>query len=401
MSKILITFFAVCLIGSNARSMDSAEYKNPARLWMSMYLETIRQDGLGPTVHARNMYHLSAIMYDIWILFHPERGDHLFFKKEINGFVFDIEEPEFPENRDSVMFVTMHYAGYQFIWNRYQNYGSKSRVLDDLYFKMEELGLNPDFHSDNYQNGRFDGFGVYIANQMQEFGLSEPAGDDDGYESSMGVPVNTPLNPGIPGTQKLNNCNRWQPIAIGDYIRDRGSDTTLKPWNYLFISNVDQFLTPHWGTLTPFAMTEKNLTERKRGLQDFKIWNDPGSPPYITRDPEHNQFKYYQWNFALVANWSSHHDPSDNTMIDISPGAIGSTKGLLPKSLEDYASFYDFTNGGTKNTPNKVNPFTKKPYPKNLVKRSDYTRAIAEYWVDGVNTYSPPEPISVYPSVIP
>ena len=57
----------------------------------------------------------------------------------------------------------------------------------------------------------------------------------------------------------------------------------------------------------------------------------------------------------------------------------------------NFDAFYDLLGGGIKNTVGySENPFTGKPYAKNEVLRADYLRVIAEYWVDAINTYSPP-----------
>ncbi|MGD1946160.1 MAG: hypothetical protein ACFB0A_07875, partial [Croceivirga sp.] len=40
-----------------------------ARQWNELVLESIRSDFARPTVHARNLFHSSLIMYDSWALF--------------------------------------------------------------------------------------------------------------------------------------------------------------------------------------------------------------------------------------------------------------------------------------------------------------------------------------------
>ena len=40
-----------------------------ARTWNEVILESIRNDFARPTVHARNLFHMSAMMYDIWTVF--------------------------------------------------------------------------------------------------------------------------------------------------------------------------------------------------------------------------------------------------------------------------------------------------------------------------------------------
>lgn len=371
-------------------SNSSGDKSSPARIWMDMYLGAIKKDGFGPTIHARNMYHLSAVLYDTWLIYYPQKGDHLFLGKNTRGFEFEFEDFELPENKDSALFVSLNYAAFRFMMNRFENYSSKVRVNDELIFLMEDLGLNPSYSNDNYSEGSPAALGNYIANKMHEFGLSEPAGDEDGYEGPGLEPKNPALRPNEPGNKSLIDFNRWQPLSVIDYINKKGWDSTLLDWNFLLIQQADEFLTPQWGRITPFAMDETDLTNFTTDRGEFSVYLNPGPPPYISDDSEMNQLDAYRWNFTLVSSWSGHNDPNDPTMIDISPAKIGPTTGLLPNSFEEYQDFFNFNNGGTKTIPHKKNPFSGKPYASNLVKRGDYTRVIAEYWVDAVNTYSPP-----------
>ena len=43
-----------------------------ARTWNEVILESIRNDFARPTVHARNLFHMSAMMYDIWTIFNKK-----------------------------------------------------------------------------------------------------------------------------------------------------------------------------------------------------------------------------------------------------------------------------------------------------------------------------------------
>ncbi|MCG8391031.1 MAG: hypothetical protein MJA30_36110, partial [Cytophagales bacterium] len=43
-----------------------------ARQWNEVLLDAIRRDFARPTVHARNLFHTSAVMYDVWAIFNEE-----------------------------------------------------------------------------------------------------------------------------------------------------------------------------------------------------------------------------------------------------------------------------------------------------------------------------------------
>lgn len=389
--QLMFLFSLVLSININAQTgfEKVSNNRSAAKVWMEAYLEAIKQDGQGPTVQSRNMYHIASAMYDAWLVYNPTKGEHIFLGKEVNGYTIDFDGFDIPENRDSAMFVTISYAAFRLMINRFSGYSSKVRVSDNLIFLMEDLGLEPYFKNDDFSSGSPAALGNYIGNQMYEFGLNEPAGDDEGYEAPNGVsPANNILKPNIPGNRGLKDKNRWQPLSVLDYVNEKGWDSTLLDWNFLLINASDVFLTPHWGMVTPFAMGNEHLKMLNREGIEFNVYLDPGGPPVIDKDLK--GIDEYRWNHTLVGVWSGHNDPADETMIDISPGAIGPTTGMLPSTFEEYQSFYDFENGGTKSKPHKKNPYTGEPYAKNIVKRGDYTRIIAEYWVDAVNTYTPP-----------
>ena len=54
-------------------ALPSFESPNPehsiARQWNEVLLEAIRKDTARPTVHARNLFHVSSAMYDAWALY--------------------------------------------------------------------------------------------------------------------------------------------------------------------------------------------------------------------------------------------------------------------------------------------------------------------------------------------
>lgn len=379
----------LCLIlelGVNAQSINKDH--SAARVWMDAYVQAIKEDGLGPTIHARNMFHLSIAMYDSWEVYNGDELNTFFLGKTFGNYDCEFEGVTSPENLDSARNVTINFAAYRFIMGKYEFYSSKVRNSDTFIALFDSLGFDFRFTSMDYSKGSPAALGNYIAAQLVQFAIEENVGDEDGYEAEMYNPINTPLRPEIPGNKALTHKNRWQPLAVRKYIHAKGWDVTLRDWNYLLILPRDVFLTPHWGRVTPFAMGEKERISTERNGYEFIMYNDPGSPPFIGLDTENT--KAYQWNFALVSSWSGHNDPNDETMMDISPKSIGSTKGLLPDTHAEYVDFFNLKDGGCKTKPNRVNPFTKKPYKENLVKRGDYTRLIAEYWVDGVNTLSPP-----------
>jgi hypothetical protein len=97
----------------------------------------------------------------------------------------------------------------------------------------------------------------------------------------------------------------------------------------------------------------------------------------------------YIWNFMTALIWSSHLDPTDGVMWDISPTSIGN-RDELPESIADYPEFYNQMEGGTTSPGHAINPATGQPYAPNMVPRADYARVLAEFWADGPDSETPP-----------
>ncbi len=385
--KTFFSIFCAFLLFHNLLAQQTK--KSVVGEWIEEIIEYIPEDGQGPTIHARNMFHASVAMYDAWAFYEPGTETYL-LGKEVNGFKSELVKFEVPEmDKDSAQRVAISYAVFRVMEYRLNLYGSKTRTFDAFVFHFEDLGLDLGFHSTDYTSGSPAALGNYIAQQIIEYGDQDGSQEEHRYENFYYQPVNPVLKPQIPGNSDIRNPNRWQPISVNKYVDEKGIDATLPEWNYLFVLTQDLFLTPEWGNVSPFSFEEKDLTVYERN-GEFKVYMDPGPPPQLTSNGFDESSKMYKWAFSLNVAWSSLMDPSDSVRIDISPSALGSQPSL-PKKPQDYSEFYDLLEGGIKGRkPHKVNPFTKKAYESNVVLRGDYLRVIAEYWVDAINTYSPP-----------
>lgn len=387
-----VTLLLILLIGESSiaqTDMDSAPEHSVAREWVDAILAGVKQDGQGPSVHARNIFHMCASMYDAWAVYEPDANTYLLGKK-VGEFQSEFDGFEFTgTNVDSAKEVTICFAALRLLEARFSLYGSKHRVVEGYTDLLERQGYNIRDRSVDYSSGSPSALGNYIARQYFEFGQQDGSYEDDRHESRQYRPANPAFDPGMTGVQKLRDPNRWQPIDINDYVKKKGTDRTLPDWNWLFVTNQTVFTTPEWGNVLPFSLTEDDLTVKERE-GEWKVYLDPGPPPLLSENADDRSSENYKWGFTLNAIWSSLLDPADSTRIDISPGAMGSPSNL-PDSFSDFDAFYNVYEGGLlKTQPHSVNPHTGKPYEKNEVLRGDYLRVISEYWVDAFNTYSPP-----------
>ena len=69
--------FAFCMLALSAPITVSAN-ESVARQWNELLLESIRNDFARPTVHARNLFHTSAAMWDAWSCFEDGPAPWLF-----------------------------------------------------------------------------------------------------------------------------------------------------------------------------------------------------------------------------------------------------------------------------------------------------------------------------------
>ena len=99
----------------------------------------------------------------------------------------------------------------------------------------------------------------------------------------------------------------------------------------------------------------------------------------------------YKWGHSLVSIWSSHLDPDDGVMWDISPASIGDIPvSEYPTDILGLRDFYNTFEGGDPGTGHSVNPKTGLPYEPQVIPRGDYARVLAEFWADGPDSETPP-----------
>lgn len=259
--------------------------------------------------------------------------------------------------------------------------------MDHLENLLVAQGHNPNFAQTDYSKGNAAALGNYIAQCYIELGLQDGSNEESNHEALRYQPSNPSLQPNVPGT-KLRNPNRWQPLSVRPYVLERGGDKTLPDWVRLLIFNEDVFANPEWGDVQPFSLTAADMQAKTNDGVPFNVYLDPGGPPTIGPGAD-AQTEAYRWGFMLNVHWSSHLDPADSVRINISPAARGNP-APWPRSFDGYPDFFDLKNGGVEYLGHKKNPATKKAYAPNHVLRADYTRVIAEYWVDAATTKSPP-----------
>jgi hypothetical protein len=356
--------------------LQSADAREPsvARLWNETMLQAIRDDLARPTVQARNLFHVSAAMYDAWALYSETASPYL-AGTQYAAFGCSLDGFRARGDRHAAREEAISYAAYRIIRHRFRNSPGAATTLPALDALMTTLGYDPADAVTDLSGGSAAAVGNRIAECYIGYGLQDGANEGDGYRNRFYRPVNPPIEPFKYGNSTIVDLDRWQPISLPLAIDQSGN----------VIPSTPPALSPEWGAVAPFAL---NVADRKTHFRDgfeYNVYYDPGPPPKV-----HGTFAdLYKWNYALVAVWSGHLDPADRVLIDISPASLGNTQ-LLPATFDEYDDFYDLLNGGVRQNGHAINPATGAPYVPQIVPRGDYTRALAEFWADGPTSETPP-----------
>ncbi len=376
MKKITFLLF----ISSTIFSFNLNAQFSVARDWNEVLLDAIRLDLARPTVHARNLFHSSIIMYDAWAIFDNE-SETVFLGKTFGGYTCQFNGLTMPVNLDDARHEVMSYAMFKLLNHRFANSPRASQTLSIFTSLFSSYGYDANFTSTDYSSESYAALGNYLASQIINFGLQDGSNEANAYENQYYTPVNEPMLLALYEDTNDIDPNRWQPLAFDVFIDQSGNTSPL---------STPAFLGPEWGEVIPFSLQSNDLEIGNNGFDSY-IYNNPGDPYYIQNSNQNGIDDPYKWGFSLVVSWSSHLDPSDLTLIDISPGAIGNVAiEDFPETFEEYKSFYNFTNGGDVGMGHTLNPFTNTAYTPQIVKRSDYARVLAEFWADGPDSETPP-----------
>ncbi len=363
-----ISFAALLLVVASAASAQSV-----ARQWNEALLGAIRLDYPAPTVHSRNLFHLSAAMYDAWAAYDPHAQGHY------------VDETATAADVEAARAEAMSFAAYRIVTARFKtpkcSPGAATYATTAFPGLMTTLGYDKDFTATAGGVNPAAELGNRIAATILALGLADGSNEgEDGsltpYADPTYVPVNPPMVVGLPGvTQPIKidcalgdpdpDCvglelpfpNTWQRLSLDFLVLQNG----------IVVGKATQkYLGSQWGSVTPFAATRADAAA---------VYHDQGPPPELgcAAAPPCELDTEIKDEVVDVIRKSSELDPDDGATIDISPAAWGNS------SLG--------TNDGTGYAQN---PATRLPYPANVVKRADFFRVLAEFWADGPSSETPP-----------
>ncbi len=340
---------------------SAAAQESVARRWCDITIESIRNDFARPPVHARNLHHISAAMYDAWAL----------YEQLAVGFLVDgdylVPDPQAAQEE------ALSFAAYRLLQARFANAPGAATLMPAYDALMDELGYDKTYTGTIGDSPA--SWGNRIAASYLFYGFNDGSNEIGDFENIFYEPVNDPLVVALPGNPTLTDPARWQPLTLDFFIDQSGN---------IVPGATPPFLAAEWGLVKGFSIDDDDVTIKERDGAFWPIAHDPGPPVQLGTSTDAE----YKRGFEHVAIWSSHLDPSDGVVIDISPNAIGNA--TLPASPDDWESFYDVNDGGDSGSGYAVNPVTGQPYPQQLVPRGDYARVLAEFWADGPDSELPP-----------
>jgi hypothetical protein len=367
--KLLFSYLFIFFTSTNFAQ------QSVARKWNEVLLNAIRSDYARPTVHARNLFHSSIALYDSWAVLEKDASTY-FLGQTIDGYPCPYEGVDTPEDKQSAQEEIMSYAVFRLLNHRFKISPGATESLPEFETLFSSMGYDKNFTSTDYSSNSHAALGNYLAEQLITFGLQDGANEINEYSNEYYKPFNSTMLPAVAGNPTITDMNRWQPLSLDTYIDQSG---------HLLAKSTPDFLGPEWGNVTPFALSENELTVYQRNGNDYQVYYDPGPPPHLDKTGTKED---YQWGFSLVNQWASHLDPTDGVLWDISPASIGNIQNY-PTTTSGLKTFYK-QEGGDIGQGHDLNPSTNLPYDEHLVPRGDYSRVLAEFWADGPDSETPP-----------
>ncbi|TAE50956.1 MAG: T9SS C-terminal target domain-containing protein [Bacteroidetes bacterium] len=350
-----------------------------AREWNEVQLKAIRKDLARPTVQARNLFHISAAMYDAWAAYDATATPFL-LGRAVGTFISPFEGVTAPADIEAARKQAISFAASRMIAHRYKSSPGGAATISRCDSLLRALGYDADYASLDYSNGNPAALGNYIADQYIQFGLQDGSNEGNSYTNRYYAPVNQPYPPFSAFKIQIQDPNRWQPLEFNQFIDQNGN---------VIPGTVPAFLTPEWGQVIPFSLKPEDKTVYERDGFEYWVYHDPGPIPQL--DPVNGgaESEEYRWTHSLTAIWAGHLDPADSVMWDISPASLGNIDAI-PETLEGIRALYNYLEGGDIGTGRSINPYTGLPYEPQIVPRGDYSRVLAEFWADGPNSETPP-----------
>ena len=307
-----------------------------ARRWNEHLLNAIRRDIPRPGVHARNLFHVSAAMYDAWAAFDATADGYF------------VSEKQQAADVAAARHEAISYAAYRMLSHRYDPARAIGGPKSNACFRdfMTTLGYDPT--DTNAEGDTPRALGNRIAAAIIAAHVDDGANENDNYKDVTGwMAQNPPLVVDQPGARPTNP-SLYQPLNLAVAVTQNGIVTA---------GGVQGYIGTNWGIgVIPFSI-ERQPDGHYATPEQVPAFELPEMKAWVTE----------------VIRLSSQLDPAAAGMRDYSPGAYGNN----PLGTND-------------GTGHPMNPVTGQPYAPNLLPVGDFGRVLAEHWADGPKSETPP-----------
>jgi hypothetical protein len=256
--------------------------RSVARIWDAAAL-AVDPGSDDPAAQARNLFHLSAAMWDAWSAYEPKGTGYFLTEKHRTGDPLPAQE------------AAISYAAYRLLLWRASYGANMAAAFDRLTTTMRSLCYRPGFV--NLRGDSPAALGNRIGAAAIAFGRSDGSLEREHYVDASYTPVNEPLVVSQPGAT-MHDRTFWQPLAFGRTVIQGGLSIPAR---------VQSFVGSQWGNVRGFA-----LPRSKSGLPI-----DPGPPPL--GDPSSASYKQAaleviratarRGGAAIVARWAGPEAP--------------------------------------------------------------------------------------------
>ena len=219
---LLNSFFVLMLFMGMVLPALPQPSHSVARQWNEVLLRAISKDFARPTIHARNLFQTSVVMYDAWAAYDPHARPY-YLGDTLNGIPCPFDGIPVPNDVQTARNEAISYAAYRLLKHRFQHSpgaGISQPLFDSLFVAM---GYNPNNYNADYFNGSPAALGNYIADRLISYGFQDGANELGSYGNTQYTPVNATLIPVVPGNPTISDPNRWQPLALSLFIGQSGN----------------------------------------------------------------------------------------------------------------------------------------------------------------------------------
>ena len=204
-----------------------------ARVWDETALAVLRQGSAAPTTQARDLFHLSAAMWDAWAAYDPAAAGYVYTAKATATDVAAARN------------TAISYAAYRLLLWRASYDANLDRTFGLLTSTMRSL-----CHSTSFTSTTGDSpaaLGNRIAAALIAYGRHDGSLEAQHYADPGYVAQNAPLVVSQPGSS-MHDPALWQPLALA-----QTAVAGLAP----IPAEVQPFVGAQWGGVRPFARARR------------------------------------------------------------------------------------------------------------------------------------------------